>query len=221
MKKKNNRQVAVIDIKMGNLFSVIRACEFANLDPIITTNIPTILESDALILPGVGAFGDAMNSLREMNLITTIKDFVESGKPLMGICLGMQLLFTESNEFGIHKGLELIEGSVIKFPSKNQQNEIIKVPHMGWSRIFQPAFSKKDYWVNSPLCNIQNGEFMYFVHSYISVPKDQDVGLSNTYYEGTMFCSSVKLNNVFGCQFHPEKSGKRGIQIYKNWATMI
>jgi glutamine amidotransferase len=220
MKKKNYKQVAVIDIKMGNLFSVKHACEFAGLEPVITTDISTILESRALILPGVGAFGDAMNTLGEMDLLKPIKEFVESGRPMMGICLGMQLLFTESNEFGPHRGLGIIEGSVIKFPSKNQQNETIKVPHVGWSGIFQSDFSRKD-WVNSPLDKIRNGEFMYFVHSFYPIPQNQNIILSTTSYEGTKFCSSVQLGNVFACQFHPEKSGRAGIYIYKNWADMI
>ena len=214
-------QVAVIDYGMGNLFSVERACEHAGLNAIITADKSTIMNSDGIILPGVGAFGDAMDSLERKDLIAPIKDFVEEGKPLMAICLGMQLLMSESEEFGQHKGLNIIEGSVVKFPVKNMEGGKIKVPQVGWNRIFQPSSEDPTYWNESPLKDIMSGEFMYFVHSYYTVPSDKGAILSTTTYEETQFCSGIRRRNVFACQYHPEKSAAEGIKIYKNWASAI
>lgn len=217
----NNLQVAIIDYEMGNMFSVKRVCEHVGLKPVITSGKSVIMDSDAIILPGVGAFGDAMNNLRKLDLIAPIKEFVESGKPFMGICLGMQLLMTESEEFGSHKGLDIIEGPVVKFSIKNSENRIIKVPQVGWNKIYRPSFAKEDYWVNSPLNDINNGEFMYFVHSYYPIPSSTDAILSTTSYEETEFCSGILWKNVTAFQFHPEKSASEGIKIYKDWALMI
>jgi len=214
----NNLQVAIIDYEMGNLFSVKRACEYVGLKPVITADKSIINDSDAMILPGVGAFGDAMNNLRKLDLITPIKEFIETGKPFMGICLGMQLLMTESEEFGNHQGLNIIKGRVIKFPYKNSE---IKVPQVGWNQIFMPLLAKENHWEKSPLKDIKNGEFMYFVHSYYPKPESADAVLSTTIYEETKFCSSLLWKNVFAVQYHPEKSAKEGIRIYKNWALMI
>jgi len=213
-------QVALIDYEMGNMFSVKRACEYAGLKPIITSDKSVIMNSDAAILPGVGAFGDAMKNLKKLDLISPIKEFIASGKPFMGICMGMQLLLSESEEFGNHRGLNIIEGSVVRFPSNNGKGQKIKVPQVGWNRIFQVSANVED-WSKSPLKNTRNGEFMYFVHSYYSVPSNNEVVLTNTTYEVTKFCSSILYNNVFAVQYHPEKSAAEGIKMYKNWALEI
>lgn len=217
----NRLQVAVIDYGMGNLFSVKRACEQAGLYAVITADKSIIMNSDGVILPGVGAFGDAMESLEKKDIISPLKDFVKGGKPLMAICLGMQLLMSESEEFGHHKGLNIIEGSVVGFPVKNKEGGKIKVPHVGWNKILQPSSEDLTYWNASPLKNIMNGEFMYFVHSYYVVPLDKKSVLSTTTYEETQFCSSICRHNVFACQYHPEKSAANGIKIYKDWALAI
>lgn len=217
----NGLQVAVIDYEMGNLFSVKRACEQAGLYAVITADKSIIMNSDGVILPGVGAFGDAMESLEKKDIISPIKDFVKEDKPLMAICLGMQLLMSESEEFGHHKGLNIIEGSVVRFPVKNKESEEIKVPHVGWNKICQPSSEDRTYWNESPLKNIMSGEFMYFVHSYYAVPSDKRAVLSTTTYEGTQFCSGIRRRNVFACQYHPEKSAAEGIKIYKDWASII
>lgn len=217
----NGLQIAIIDYEMGNLFSVKRACEQAGLDVLITADASVIMSSDAAILPGVGAFGDAMDNLRRLDLVVPIKEFVKTGKPFMGICLGMQLLMSDSEEFGYHKGLNIIEGSVVRFPAENREGGKIKVPHVGWNKIFQPSSEDLTYWNESPLKNIMSGEFMYFVHSYYAVPSDKRAVLSTTTYEGTQFCSGIFLRNVFACQYHPEKSAAEGIKIYKNWASAI
>lgn len=218
---KNKFKVAIVDYEMGNLFSVKRACEHIGLSPVITSDILSIMNAEAIILPGVGAFGDAMENLIRMDLVLPIREFVCSGKPFMGICLGMQLIFSESEEFGMHQGLDIVEGSVKKFSFVNNKGEKIKVPHVGWNKIFEPNRGNVNQWKQSPLENINNGEYMYFVHSYYAVPKSDSVILSITDYEGTEFCSSILWKNVFACQFHPEKSTAEGIKIYENWASKI
>lgn len=205
-------KIAIIDYQLSNLFSVKHAFDHLGIDSQITSDKSVIAESDAAIIPGVGAFGDAMNNLKKLNLINLIKEFISSGKPFMGVCLGLQLLFTESEEFGVHKGLDIVKGKVIKFSSKQR---MIKVPQIGWNQI-----SKAGSWENTPLKNIKNGEFMYFVHSYYVSPVDSNVSLAKTTYEDIQYTSAIITNNVFAVQFHPEKSGLEGIKIYRNWLEL-
>lgn len=214
----SDKKIAIIDFELGNLFSVKHACFKAGLKNVVITNRKEdILNADAIILPGVGAFGDAMKNLEKSDLILPVKDFISSGKPFLGICLGMQLLFTESEEFGIHKGLSVIDGTIKKFPNKNQQSKTIKVPQIGWNNIRK--LHKE--WENTPLNGIKNEEYMYFVHSYYALPdKEQDI-LTVTGYEETEYCSSVIKNNVFAVQYHPEKSAVQGLKIYENWALSL
>jgi len=213
-------QVAIIDFGMGNLFSIKRACEHAGLRAVITCDSTDLLKSDAVILPGVGAFGDAMESIESLDLVNPIKEFINTGKPFMGICLGMQLLLTESKEFGVYKGLDVISGSVERFLPKNNTGKKVKVPQTGWNRLAKPA-EKNNSWNNSPLEGIEEGVFMYFVHSYYVVPKSQECILSYTDYEGVQYCSSLKQKNIFACQFHPERSSIQGLKIYENWAKEV
>lgn len=217
----DNREikVAIIDYEAGNLFSVQHACKTVGLNCRITNKPDDIISADALILPGVGAFGDAMNNLRMLDLIQPLKDFASSGKPFLGICLGMQLLFSESEEFGTVKGLNIIEGRVIKFPERNEKSERVKIPHIGWNKIYNP--SSREFWNDTALEHIMDGEFMYFVHSFYVCPNGSDQILSITNYEGTEYCSAIKKENIFATQFHPEKSAKEGIKIYRNWATAV
>lgn len=204
-------KVAIIDYQLSNLFSVKHAFDYLGVESQITSDKNLIANSDAAIIPGVGAFGDAMKNLQNLGLTDLIKEFISSGRPFMGVCLGMQLLFSESEEFGIHKGLDIIPGKVKKFASKNKK---IKVPQIGWNQIF---VTNKSKWENSPLRNINSGEFMYFVHSYFVEPENKSVILSETTYENIKYCSSLLSGNVFATQFHPEKSGLEGIRIYKGW----
>lgn len=206
-------KVAIVDYQLSNLFSVKHAFDYLKIDSEITSDKSVISTSDAAILPGVGAFGDAMNNLKKLGLIDTIKEFIASNKPFMGVCLGMQLLFSESEEFGIHQGLNVTSGKVIRFASKDKK---IKVPQIGWNQILKASKS----WDNSPLKNIKNSEFMYFVHSYYVIPQDKSIILSETTYEGIRYCSSLLKNNVFATQFHPEKSGLAGIKIYRDWINL-
>jgi glutamine amidotransferase len=209
---RNNIDIVIIDYQLGNLFSVKHACEAVNLNPIITSNKKDILNANILILPGVGAFGDAMKNLKRLDLIGPIKDKVKSGIPLFGICLGLQLLFEESEEHGINKGLGLISGTVRKFPS-SFDNRKIKVPNTGWNTIF--SNNNKD-WDNTPLRTLEQNSYMYFVHSYYVQPVNANDILTLTNYEGLEYCSSIKKDNICAFQFHPEKSGKKCLEIYHN-----
>jgi glutamine amidotransferase len=211
--------VAIIDYEAGNLFSVQHACKTVGLDSSITNKPDEVTNADALILPGVGAFGDAMNNLRMLGLVQPLRDFAASGRPFLGICLGMQLLFSESEEFGNVKGLSIIEGRVVKFPVMNENGEGVKVPQIGWNKICNP--SDRESWKGTPLEHIVDGEFMYFIHSFYACPCNTDQIISLTNYEGIEYCSAVKKNNVFATQFHPEKSAEEGIRIYRNWASLV
>ncbi len=207
------RKIAIIDYKSSNLFSVQNACDYGGLDATITSDKKCIKAADAAILPGVGAFADAMKKLKKLDLIEPIKAFIHSGKPFMGVCLGLQLLFTESEEFGLCKGLNMIQGQVRKFPLQSEDGKKIKVPQIGWNKITKTNDSD-----GSPLKNVVDGAFMYFVHSYYVEPADNTCILTKTNYEGIEYCSSVLYENIFATQFHPEKSAQNGVEIYQAWA---
>lgn len=211
-------KVAIIDYGLGNLFSINQACKHAGIDSIITSDKNVIRNVDGLILPGVGAFGDAMNYLHKTELITPITDFVKTGKPFMGICLGMQLLFTKSEEFGSHQGLNLIPGKILKFPQHDTSDNKIKVPQIQWNQIFK---NTDELWQNSPLINVPEKTYVQFVHSYYAVPDNSTQILTYTKYADIKYASSVIKDNIVGFQFHPEKSGVLGLKIYENWAKSI
>jgi glutamine amidotransferase len=207
------KKVIIIDYQLGNLFSVKQACDTVGMSAEISSLKEDLLHAEALILPGVGAFMEAMNNLKKLGLVEIIKSKVLSGTPLFGICLGQQLLFTESEEFGAGNGLDLIPGVIKRFPD-NFDDRQIRVPHIAWNTILKSSQS----WENSPLIGIENNEFMYFIHSYYVNPADLSCVLTLTNYDGIEFCSSVQNKNIFATQFHPEKSAEKGILIYKNWA---
>ncbi len=211
--------VAIIDYKMGNLFSVQRACENIGLNSLITSDIEVVKNSRAIILPGVGSFAEAMKNLNNLGLTKAIKAFVKTGKPFMGICLGFQLLYTESEEFGTTKGLDILKGTVMKFPQNNPNGELIRVPHIGWNQIFSMQNEKS--WNNSLLEGITPGEYMYFVHSFYVKPENDNFTLTRTEYKDFEFCSSIMKDNIFASQFHPEKSAKSGLRIYNKFADQI
>lgn len=217
----DSMRVAIVDYGMGNLFSVRRACDHAKIQSIVTAEAIVIEKADALILPGVGAFGDAMGNLKSLDLISPIKDFIAAGKPFMGICLGMQLLFSESEEFGKHKGLDIINGKVLKFPARDRKDSNSKVPQVGWNRISATIESYEQCWNASPLKTLRNGEFMYFVHSYYVKPDSDNEVLAITEYADVTYASGIMKNNIFAFQFHPEISGKQGLEIYKNFKEII
>ena len=212
---KNKKKVVIIDYKLGNLYSVKQACDTVGMNVVVSSNKEDILAADALILPGVGAFIQAMNNLEKLDLIDIIKTKVNSGTPLLGICLGLQLLFTKSEEFGSGNGLNLISGIIKRFPSKIDQRKI-KVPHISWNQIYKSNINFR----NTPLLDLIDNEFMYFIHSYYVKPDNDNCILTNTNYDGFEFCSSVIKDNIFATQFHPEKSADKGISIYKNWSII-
>jgi len=213
--------VKILDYHMGNMFSVESACREVGLNAAITSDNAEIAKADALILPGVGAFAEAMKNLQRLDLINPLKDFVQSGRPFLGICLGMQLLFTESEEFGITRGLDIVSGQVKRFPSHTQRNDLLRVPHIGWSSITRSDDPRAPRWEESVLRDSKDGDNMYFVHSYYVVPSDAGIVLSNTDYEGVRFCSSIHRRNIQAMQFHPEKSAQQGIQLYRAWKDII
>ncbi|OGP16063.1 MAG: imidazole glycerol phosphate synthase, glutamine amidotransferase subunit [Deltaproteobacteria bacterium GWA2_55_10] len=200
--------IAIIDYDMGNLRSVAKAFEKVGATAAVTRDPKAILNASHVVLPGVGAFKDCMRNLDEYGLIDPIIKSIESGKPFLGICLGLQLLFDESMEFGRHKGLGVIKGKVVRFP----EGTGLKVPHMGWNE----ANKRKD----SPLLSgIEDDTFFYFVHSYYAVPEDRSVDLTTTGY-GMDFTSSIMKDNIMACQFHPEKSQKPGLKVLENFSRM-
>jgi len=212
-------KISIIDYGIGNLFSVLNACEHVGISAKVTNDIKTILDSDGIILPGVGAFSDAMDSLDKLGLIDPIISYSQTGKPLMGVCLGMQLLLTESEEFGLTKGLGIIDGVCKKFPN-NYNSQKIKVPQINWNKI-SPPFNKNEFEANSLLEEIKKDTYMYFVHSYYAQLVNKDQILSTTDYGGIEYCSSIKKGNVYGFQFHPEKSSVKGLNIYLKFKEII
>ena len=203
--------VAIIDYKMSNLHSVQAACQKSGLSFVITSDKYEILDAKVAILPGVGAFGQAMKYLGDSKLDDTIYQFVDSGRPFVGICLGLQLLFDSSEEFGDYSGLGLIKGKVKKFKFYSDNSTKYPVPQIGWNKLNKT----NDSWDDSLLCDNSNEDFMYFVHSYFVEPKNDNIILSYTTYGNVEYCSSIQQNNIFACQFHPEKSGEIGLKVYK------
>jgi len=206
------KNIVIVDYGLGNLFSIEQACKHLGYSTTSSSDPGIILGASNLILPGVGSFEIAMKQLSAFNLIETLTTFVKAGKPIMGVCLGMQLLFDESNEFGRHDGLGFMKGKVIRFP-KFVNDQKIRIPHIGWNKIYNSDIE----WSSTPLVNIKNGSLMYFVHSYYVQPECNENILTRTNYAGFEFCSSIKKDNIFGFQFHPEKSGKEGLMIYDNF----
>jgi imidazole glycerol-phosphate synthase subunit HisH len=209
-------RVAIVDYGLGNLFSVGQACAMAGLQPQITMDKIEIAAADAVILPGVGAFGDAMAHLNRLDLVEPLKDIAAGDKPLLGICLGMQLLMRESYEFGRHMGLGLVEGEVVHFDGGKGVDRY-KVPQVGWNRI-RPGVGG---WRGSLLEDIPTGEYMYFVHSYYTLPEQTEVVLAKAEYSEVEFCAGLRRGNVHAFQFHPERSGASGLKIYAHLAAIL
>ncbi len=201
--------IAIIDYGMGNLRSVQKGFESVGHDAIVTRDFELIDRASHVVLPGVGAFGDCMASVNSFGLVDPIHRAIQAGKPFLGICVGFQLLFSESEEFGNHKGLGLFPGKVRAIPLSKNRGSSYKIPHMGWNtiRIDKPA---------PPLRNIDTESYVYFVHSYFVQPADQQLVSTQTEY-GVSFASSVWKDNIFATQFHPEKSQAVGLRVLKNF----
>jgi len=200
--------IAIIDYDAGNLKSVEKALNYIGEEAIITRDRQQLLAADKVILPGVGNFGDAMNKLKYYQLVDVIKEIADKQIPLLGICLGMQLLFKRSDECMEIEGLSLLNGEILRIPD----SEGLKIPHIGWNSLsINP--DKKLYK------GIADGSFVYFVHSYYLKAEDEADVAASTYYS-TLIHASVEKGNIFGCQFHPEKSGDVGLAILRNFAAL-
>src|SRR5262245_49487577 len=203
--------IAIIDYGMGNLRSVEKGVARAGYPTLVTSEPAKILSADGIVLPGVGAFGACMENLETRGLVDTIRAAVESGRPFLGICLGLQLLFDESEEFGPIAGLGILPGRVVRFGGLELDG--LKIPQMGWNRlrIAQPV---------PELDGIDDGAYVYFVHSYYAVPADPALTVASTEY-GVEFAAAVAWKNVFACQFHPEKSQAVGLRILENFVARV
>ena len=210
--------ITIIDYGMGNLRSVQKAFELFYSKVKVTSSFKDILASNKVILPGVGAFGKAMEELKKRDLINVVRDIIEKGTPFLGICLGFQLLFSESEEGGRIKGLDILKGKVVRFKNLNG----LKIPHMGWNKIRTPV-SRRNGANGGCGTTILNGvadeSYMYFVHSYFVEPQDKDTVICETDY-GRSFASGIQKDNIYAFQFHPEKSQARGLKIIKNFVDV-
>lgn len=199
-------RVTVVDYGIGNVHSVLKALKHEGAEVTLSAAPDAIANADRLVLPGVGAFGDGMRALAERGQVDAILDYARRGRPLLGICLGMQLLLGRSEEFGSHQGLGLIEGCVRAI----EKHPSIKVPQIGWNRIFpRPGAS----WTGTILESLEPGTMVYFVHSFTAVPDRERDRLADADYGGQRISAAVQRDNVIGCQFHPEKSGSAGLRV--------
>jgi len=219
-----NKKITVIDYGMGNLFNVIRAFEAIECDVRATNNINEIQKADRLLLPGVGAFKDGINDLIANRLNEVIIEFAETGRPLLGICLGMQLLMTNSEENGNHDGLDLIKGKVLRFKDPKDHSNKYKIPQIGWNELLiaekKKHLTRINTWNGSILDGLDKRPFMYFLHSYFVIPDNEQVYLAETSYGCDLFCSVFQKDNIIGCQFHPERSSEQGLKILKNFLAL-
>ncbi len=204
--------IAIIDYGMGNLRSVQKGFEKVGAEAVITADPAVVLEAEKVVLPGVGAFRDCMHNLEQAGFVEPILKVIADGRPFLGICVGMQLLFSDSVEFGLYRGLDLIPGHVLRFPEGMRENdEVLKVPHMGWNQL---GFKRKPHLFEG----VDEGTNVYFVHSYYVKPDDESVVATTTGY-GIEFCSTIWKDNIVATQFHPEKSQHAGLLMLKNFAS--
>ena len=211
-------EVIIIDYGIGNIFSVSQAFKKIGVETVVTSDPKVIEEAKHLVLPGVGAFHKGMKALHNLKLDKTIIKSANKGVPLIGICLGMQMLLDESDEFGVTKGLGLISGRVEKFPKIKDKNNLIKVPQINWHEIAPGESSVR--WENSLLKEHRSKDSLYFVHSFVAKPSKVDNILANYNCYGTQIPAIIIKENIIGCQFHPEKSGEAGLKILKNFMSM-
>ncbi|MDD2177163.1 imidazole glycerol phosphate synthase subunit HisH [Acidovorax sp. D2M1] len=208
----SDRDVTVIDFGTGNLLNVVRALEHCGASVRVidqATQVSTM--PDRLVLPGVGAFSDAIAELNVRGFDDLIKRYVDTGRPFLGICVGAQLLFEVGEEYGVHSGLGLIPGRVQLIPAVDSVGRSLRVPHIGWSNLVRPPM--RAAWDDTILAAVKPGESMYFVHSYAPVPTHEVHRLADTYYHGVRICAAVARDQIFGCQFHPERSATMGLGI--------
>lgn len=210
--------VTVIDYGIGNIFSVTRALEHCGATVALSGRAEDILAAPRLVLPGVGAFANGMQGLRERGLVEPIRQYAASGRPLLGICLGMQMLFARSLEFGEHEGLGLIPGTIAPIVARGADGAALKVPHIGWTPLERPPGCVS--WAGTLLDGVREGENCYFVHSFTAVPERESSRLADASYGDCRISAAVREGNVYGCQFHPEKSGETGLRMVANFVGM-
>lgn len=210
---KKNKTITIIDYGVGNLYSIAKACRKFS-DSIAITEDPEVIRSSlALILPGVGSFGAGIYGLKRRGLVEIIKEFADSGRPILGICLGAQLMMSKGYEFGEFDGLDIVPGKVVRFGELSQGT---KIPHIGWNKI-----TVNDRKKETIFSSLGKESHFYFVHSYIMQPDDSRNVFATTNYGDKSFCSVIRQGNVYGCQFHPEKSGLAGLKIIKNFVELV
>jgi len=207
--------IAVIDYGVGNLFSLLSSLNYVGLDTKLTNDVKEIKSAKGIILPGVGAFRDAVSNLEKYGLKDILIDEAKNGKPFLGICLGMQMLFEKSYEYGEYEGLGLINGTVEEIKKYISENSDLKIPHMGWNSLIINERFKDD----KILKDVDNNEYVYYVHSYFAKTDMKNIVTYSEY--GTKIPGIVKNENVYGMQFHPEKSGDTGLKLLKNWGELI
>ena len=207
--------IAVIDYGVGNLFSLLSSLNYVGLNTKLTNDIEEIKNANGIILPGVGAFRDAIGNLEKYGLKETLINEAKNGKPFLGICLGMQMLFEKSYEYGEYEGLGLINGTVEEIKKYIPENSDLKIPHMGWNSLIINERFKDD----KILKDVDNNEYVYYVHSYFAKTDMKNIVTYSEY--GTKIPGIVKNENVYGMQFHPEKSGDTGLKLLKNWGELI
>jgi glutamine amidotransferase len=207
--------IAILDYGIGNIRSISNAVESLGETPLFTRDPKEILGAKGLIFPGVGAFSKGMANFHEFDLVPVIHDYAATGKALLGICLGMQMLFEWSEEFAVTQGLGLIPGKVIRMPLDEVEN--LKLPHTGWNSLLEPEPGR---WDHTILKGISSFEETYFVHSFVGVPSNHPDLLAVTKYGKSSFCSAVQCANIYGVQFHPEKSRNTGLSILRNFVHL-
>ncbi len=209
-------KVTIISYGTGNLFSLACSFKYCGAEVLFTDDPLLIEKATLLVIPGVGAFGDCMERLREKKLIAPILNCAKNGTKILGICVGMQMLFDESEEFGYHSGLGLLSGKVMAFPITDSLGNVRRVPHIGWSKLKKNKTDCDSFIFGK----IEDGNYCYFAHSYFAVPVNKSNILTTSCYHDICFCSGVQKNNILGCQFHPEKSSEVGLKIIKNFIEM-
>jgi len=210
-------EVTIIDYGMGNLLSVARVFEKCGVNVKLSGNAREIEKAERIVLPGVGAFCDGMAGLSERNVVDSIKNFVLTERPFLGICLGMQMMLNTSEEFGSHEGLGLIPGKVAPIPATGEDGTPHKIPHIGWNELVSRGGTS---WDGTILTGISEGTAVYFVHSFAVVPSDERHRLADVLYNGRLISAAIRLGNTYGTQFHPEKSGEAGLEIVANFLKL-
>tara|TARA_B100001093_G_scaffold519665_1_gene609731 strand:+ start:1834 stop:2484 length:651 start_codon:yes stop_codon:yes gene_type:complete len=211
-------KIVIVDYGVGNLLSVQRAVKECGSDAIVSSDPKAISKASRVILPGVGAFSNGMKALKMLGLVDTLKNLAKDGIPLLGICLGMQLLLDQSEEYGFTNGLGIMPGRVIPIPKKSIEGYPLKIPHIGWNKLYP---HRNTSWENTFLDKIKPSDTTYFVHSYMAIPSESDKILANCIYGGNHIPAVICNGNVLGCQFHPEKSGVVGLSLLKTFLDTV